>query len=53
MVDGVRDDAGPSAKVQPFSSINQCTTETEIMSSSPFSARMISVRCAHGQARLT
>ena len=38
------------SKVQPPSFISGCTTETPICSSSPFSARKIRVRCAHGQA---
>ena len=49
----VRTVPGPSAKVQPCSPISQWTTETPIAPSSPLSARMMSVRCAQGQARLT
>ncbi len=44
---------GAGAKVQPFSAISQWTAEMEIASSNPLSARMISTRCAHGQAQLT
>ena len=40
---------GPSAKVQPFSSISQCTTETVIMSSNHFSERKVSARCGAGE----
>ena len=41
---------GPAANVQPSSSISQCTTERLTIFSRPLRARMISVRCAQGQA---
>ena len=43
----------PGANVQPSSAISQLTIETEIMPASPFRLRMMSVRCAQGQASET
>ena len=51
VVERVRDHARAGGKGPALvSAISQCVTETGMISSSPFSARMMRVRCAQGQA---